>query len=127
MKYDFTGETKVIDGITLHQIRALRNLNSRPIKKGDLGGYIESETNLDQNGNAWVHTRAVVYGTAFVTGGAVVADASVVRGNARVRDNAQVNGNSLVEGDADVHGIARLAHHHAYKGNVTGVHFGNRK
>ena len=40
-KYELTSETKVIDGVELHRIEALKSF--RNIKKGELGGWIESE------------------------------------------------------------------------------------
>ena len=51
-KYELTRETKVIDGVELHRIKALNSFGS--VEKGDLGGWIESEKNLSQDGDAWV-------------------------------------------------------------------------
>lgn len=60
-----TDDTKTTcDGITLYRIEALRDFAD--IKKGDKGGYIESEENLSHNGNAWVYENAEVYGDARV-------------------------------------------------------------
>ena len=42
------------------------------VKAGDLGGFIESEQNLPQDGNGWVAGDAQVYGDAKVTGNARV-------------------------------------------------------
>ena len=41
-KYELTDETKEIGGITLHRIRALRNIPRYGVKYGDLGGWIEA-------------------------------------------------------------------------------------
>ena len=43
-KYELTDETKDINGITLHRIRALRDIPSVGVKSGDLGGWIEKES-----------------------------------------------------------------------------------
>lgn len=43
-KYEFTGETKRVNGVTLHRIRALKDFGE--IRKGDIGGWIEAERNL---------------------------------------------------------------------------------
>ena len=68
-KYCFTGETKVFAGITLKRIRALVSFGA--VVKGELGGWIESESNLSQiSGNAWVHGDAWVSGNARVHGNA---------------------------------------------------------
>ena len=53
-------------GIKLYRIRALKDFGY--IKKGDKGGYIEKETNLSQEGEAWVFGEARVYENARVSG-----------------------------------------------------------
>lgn len=58
-KYEFTGETKVIDDVTVHQIRALVDFSD--VLAGDIGGWIEKEENLSHDGVAWVSsTRHVL-------------------------------------------------------------------
>ena len=69
-KYEFTGETKVICGRTLNRIRAL--VSFVDVSSGDLGGWIEKESNLSLEGNAWVYGNAEVYGNAKVYGDAEV-------------------------------------------------------
>ena len=72
MKYKFTGKTKTIGGLTLNQIvcvTAFANLST-----GDIGGWIESEKNLSQEGNSWVFGNARVFGYAEVSGNALVSD-----------------------------------------------------
>ena len=64
MKYEFTGEVKICFGRTLHQIRAKISFGN--IAKGDIGGWIESEKNLSQEGNAWVFGDACVSGNASI-------------------------------------------------------------
>ena len=88
-KYELTDETKNFCDITLHRIRALRDIPSAGVKSGDLGGWIEKEYNLSQNGDAWVYGNAKVYGNAEVYG------------NAKVCDNAKVYGDAEVYGNAD--------------------------
>ena len=58
-KYEFTGEIKNDAGRMLHRIRALTNFGT--VKAGDLGGWIEKEENLSQDGNCWVYGDAIVY------------------------------------------------------------------
>jgi hypothetical protein len=77
-KFEATGETKVVFGITLHRIRAKIAIGL--IAAGTLGGWIESERNLRVSGDAWVSGDAQV------------------SGNARVYGNAQVSGNARVSG-----------------------------
>lgn len=79
-KFELTSEFKRVLGKKLFRIRALVDFAN--VKKGELGGYIEKENNLSQDGDAWVY------------------------GNARVYDNARVYGNARVSGDARVYGNA---------------------
>lgn len=82
-KYELTSETKTIFGKKLYRIRALVDVGNT-VKAGDLGGYIESEYNLSQDGNAWVY------------------------GDARVYDNARVCGDAQVFGDASIYWISNI-------------------
>ena len=65
-KYELTDEAKNINGVTLHRIRALRDIPSAGVKSGDLGGWIEKESNLTQYDDAWVSGNAEVSGDAEV-------------------------------------------------------------
>lgn len=101
-RYEFTDETRVIDGVTVHRIRATADFND--VKRGDLGGFVESDDNLngDLGCKCWVYDNACVYGRAFVDGDAVVKD------NAIVYDDAIISSRSKVMGNAKVHGYSRL-------------------
>ena len=92
-KYELTDETKVVYGVTLHRIRALTAVGVLAAA-GQLGGWVESEKNLDLSGNAWVS------GDAWVSGNAQVFGDAQVSGNAQVYGNARVSGNARVYGDA---------------------------
>ena len=105
-KYRLTEETTKVGNRTLYRIQALRDFGN--VTKGDIGGYIESEKNLSQDGNAWVYVdawvsgNARVYGNAWVYGDAWVSGNAQVSGDAQVYGNAQVYGDSRVSGDADI-------------------------
>ena len=61
-KYELTDETMVVGGVTLHRIRALVAITAIGVAAGDLGGWIERETNLSLvSGDAWVYGDARVY------------------------------------------------------------------
>ena len=93
-KYKLTDETIEVEGKALYRIEALKDFCE--IKKGDKGGFIESEDNLSHEGNAWVYDDACVYDNALVTDDACVSD------NARVWGNVRVYGNTNVCGDAEI-------------------------
>ena len=61
-KYEFTGETKIVFGVTLKQIRAL--ISFGVVAKGNVGGWIAEEKNLATAGDAWIYGDAQISGDA---------------------------------------------------------------
>lgn len=118
-KYAFTGETLTIHDEhenadhLLHRIVALKDIEINEnikVTKGELGGFIESEENLSQEGNCWLdgdeHYMAVAYGNASVSDDAYVSWAGV-SGNAKVCENAIVTGAEIMD-DAVVAGNSKV-------------------
>ena len=105
-KYELTSETKTWFGRTLFRIRAVAGFGV--VVEGELGGFIESEKNLSQDGQAWVCGEAQVCGEARVYGEAQVYGEARVYGQARVCGEAQVCGEARVCGEAQVYGQARV-------------------
>lgn len=56
-KYKIVNETRVIDGKTVYRIEALKSFGH--IKKGEIGGFVESYDNLSQEGNCWIEKIAM--------------------------------------------------------------------
>lgn len=108
-KYELLKDDTVTlpSGKVLYRIRSLVELDPF-LLPGDLGGYIESTKNLDQNGVAWVHDNARVYDNAIVSGKAHVFENAEVYGNAKVYGNALVRGNAKVYGNAWICGRANV-------------------
>ena len=100
-KFELT-ENYVVNesGTKLYQIKCIKTF--KYAKEGELGGYIEKEENLSQEGDAWVFGNARVYGNAWVYGDARVLGNAWVLGNAQVLGDAEVFGNAWVSGDAEV-------------------------
>ena len=98
-KFELTDEfIEHPSGIKLYRIRALRNF--RNVNKGDLGGYLETESNLAHQGDCWVAGQAQVFGNAQVSGNAQVFGNAQVSGKAQVFGDARVSGKAQVFGDA---------------------------
>lgn len=143
MNWEFTGETRIDPGTTtvLRRIRATRTFiikcgqYGKKVLKGDLGGWIEKESNLAGKawvadsarvmGNAivtdhaWIRDDAIVYDNALVCGRATVGCRAFISGNAKISDNAlvvggwvqdaaTVSGNARIEDCARVYGNARV-------------------
>ena len=127
-KYKLTDETINLNGVTLYRIEALKYFGE--IKKGDKGGFIESENNLAHEGDAWVSdnahvygdacvfNNAHVYGNAFVSGYAQVYGDAFVYGNAWLYDNTRVCGYARVADNARVYGDANVCDDSSVFGNA---------
>ena len=96
-KYELTDEfIEIWSGKKLYRIRALAAFGA--VVAGQLGGFVESERNLDQSlsCNAWVCGNALVYGDARVYGDAEVYGDARVYGNAEVCGDARVRSCAVI-------------------------------
>ena len=75
-KYRFTGETIEYNSITLHRIQAL--VDFFEVKAGDLGGWIEKEENLSQEGDCWIYGDAMVFGDNEIVEDIMVFDINYI-------------------------------------------------
>ena len=101
-KYKLTKESIKFNGKKLYRIEALKDFAD--VKKGEKGSFIESESNLSHDGDAWVSDNAKVFGNARVYCDARISDNARVTSNVEVSDNAKVSGNAVVYGNAKVSG-----------------------
>ena len=106
MKYKLTEESINYFGKTLYRIESLKDFSN--VKKGDKGGYVQSEENLSQEGNCWIYDNAKIFDSAVVYGNAKVFGNAQVFGNATVYGNALVYGNAKVFDDAKVYDGAKV-------------------
>lgn len=120
-KYEIVkSESIVHKGRTLYRIKALKTFcvactaMSIVVKKGELGGFVESENNLSQEGTCWIYCEAKVYGDAKVSDGAFVYNTAEVFYNAKIYgkawifDDAKVYENAIVSDTAWVFGNAKI-------------------
>ena len=74
-KYELVDEPHIVHGDdkVYHQIRALKDFICQGVEihKGDLGGFVEFESNLSQDDNSWIAV-ATVYGDNVVPKDALV-------------------------------------------------------
>ena len=78
----------------LYRIKALKDFSD--VKTGEIGGLVESENNLSQEGSCWIY------------GDAIVIENALVQGNARITSNATISKNALIDNDAVVGGHASV-------------------
>ena len=89
----------------LHRIRALQDIGA-DVKAGDLGGFVESESNLSASpdDSAWIYDDAIAAGNSFVDLGACLRDKAVVCDDAYVSQKAVLSGSARAEDSSYVRG-----------------------
>lgn len=117
-KYELVCDSSTsTSGRVFHRIRALRDFGK--VKKGEIGGYVESEKNLSHDGLCWVRDSAVVGNYAQVIGDAEVCKNAFLSGCVIVRDNATVSDYGRVMGTAVVCDRSKvLEHARVYGDNI---------
>ena len=91
--------------------------------KDSLGGWVESEFNLSQNGNCWIYNEAKVMDSAAVSDNAEVEWECIVRGNAKVYGNAKIRDNAIISDSAEAFGNCSI-YNNAVAANNSKI-FGN--
>lgn len=103
-KFKLTKETKKWTFGTLYRIQALKSFGN--VKKGDLGGWIECEKNLSQEGKCWVYDQAKIFHEARVFGDAQIRNNASISGFAKVFQSALVKEDSEIGCDTSIYGNA---------------------
>lgn len=95
----------------LRRIRARRDIGQE-VKAGDLGGFVESESNLsfEPGDDAWIFDNAIACNNAYVDKGSFLRGESVASHNAYVSRAAVVSSHARVEDDAYVRGAVLTNH-----------------
>ena len=92
-----------------YRIKALKDfqlITGEIVKKGYLGGLVNGEHNLSQEGNCWIgyHARALdnsrVLDDAVLKDHSDALDDSTVSGNAVMKDYSWAHNNSTISGNA---------------------------
>ena len=115
-KYKIIKESrKWIGGEYGNRILALRDIPTKGVKAGDVGGWLGENATLSQEGDSWIGYNAIVCGHAAVSENAGIYDNAVIGGHANICGDAAVYGNAAVylgriSGDARVCGMAQIYH-----------------
>ena len=100
-KYEIVkGNNKLFNGIEYFRIRALKDFYD--VRKGDFGGYIESEDNLSQEGNCWIYDDSEVFGTTHISGNTKVINKSKIRTKGEIVINDGIIDNTSILDDASI-------------------------
>lgn len=113
-KYQLTGDSRLYDylqdgekqQIQLWQICALKDFSD--IQAGQLGGWIENEHALSQQGNCWLYgTQCRVFGGSRVDGDAQIYGESTLCHQATISGTAIIE-DSLISGECRIFDSARV-------------------
>ena len=130
-KYEILKDQSItLNGHTLYRIKLLKGISG--MSPGVIGGFIESEANLSQEGNCWVAEEAAVYGHSIVIENAWVGESAIIQGHSIIRGNclivgssiiinSEIKGDSVVRGEAVIKGSS-LKDHALVKGNADLYH-----
>lgn len=112
-KYELSSETMFVPFLgksyQVRQVRALKDFQTATgvkVSKGALGGWVESEKNLSQEGNCWIDTVSSVLGNASIVGSvylvnSTIADNSLLSGQIYV-ESSTISGDSKVSGNQSI-------------------------
>ena len=110
-KYTYWNDRKI------YRIRALKSFGD--VKEGQLGGYVEKESNLSHGGNCWIYKRSKVYGNAILENNASITDDVEVSGSAIVCGNAKINKNVKICGNAKIYDQSIITENAIVRDNAT--------
>lgn len=83
----------------LHRIRARCQVNEQ-VGPGALGGYVQTEDNLSQDGTCWIYDQAICCEEAVVEGDGRMFDGAVARGSALISGDARMFERAVAEGNS---------------------------
>ena len=87
----------------LHRIQALIDVNEK-VPEGTLGGFVENENNLSQEGTCWIYDDAICCENGEVKEEAALYDGSLVRGYAVVTGDATFYDRAVAKRDCYICG-----------------------
>jgi len=82
---------------SFYRIRALIDIPRHGVKAGDLGGRVQSESNLSHEGDCWIEQGGGACQSARIKGNAILQGRSIVSDYARVSGSAIINSSALYE------------------------------
>ena len=114
-KYKLTDETIEFNGVKLYRIEALKDFGC--VKKGDKGGFVQSEKNLSQLENCWIFDDSKAIGNSYVYQNAVLLSNSIICDNAFATGFSWIFGHSIVCEKATITHNARIYFNSVICGN----------
>ena len=98
--------TYLPDGRKVYRILALRDFGT--VRRGTIGGFVESENNLSDDGRCWIADDAIAAGKSRVSGDSLLANRAMIDDYAKVTDNAAVRDDATLRENVFVYGNATV-------------------
>lgn len=121
-KYELIPETATYkNGVMLYRIRSLHEVRTGSTihrKKGEPGGWVQSEDNLAQDGECWIAGDAIVMEDARVYGNATVGNNVICSGRAQIYGNARLFNDVVVKGASVIRDCAQVFGHAVVSGGT---------
>ena len=89
------------EGHILYRIKALRNFGD--VKKGDIGGFVESEYNLSHEGNCWIYNNAKAMDNSRIYDNSKMYNNSKMYGHSEMHDNSEMYEDSVMYNDSRIY------------------------
>ena len=105
-KYEITDITMKFKGRTLYRIRALKDF--RDVEAGDLGGWIQSENNLSQEGDCWIYDNAKCMDNARMYDNSIMHNNSVMCDFSEMHDNSAMYNNAVMYNNSEMYDYATM-------------------
>ena len=105
-----------------YRIKALKDfqlITGEMVQKGDLGGRVDGEHNLSQEGTCWIEYYARAYDNSMVKDNAVLKDYSGAYENSTVSGNVVMKGDSATCDNSTVSGNAVMKNNSRARDNST--------
>ena len=114
-KYKLSNITMKFEGRTLYRVIALKDFAD--VRKGELGGWVESEKNLSQEGDCWIYNNAKCIDNARMYDNSCMYDNSEMRGNSKMHNYSEMHDNSRAYDSSEMHGNSEMHGHSIRYGN----------
>ena len=105
-KYELTDITMRYEGRTLYRIRALKDFAD--VKKGKLGGWVQTEDNLSQKGNCWIYNNAKCMDNARMYDNSTMFDRSEMHDNTIMYDYSRMLDYTTMYGNSEMHDYSKM-------------------
>ncbi len=114
LSYELTSQTlpSGFDTGTRFRIKATRDIPSQGVRKGDLGGWVESaftSTGAPRiQDDAWLHDQAQLWNDARIFDNATVAGHAVLSGRTKASGKSRIDGSTSIDGAILISGSAHV-------------------